>query len=340
MKRSFINIEENPESRNQVKKLKIFSDEQPKQRTEGWFALRKKRITASDVGSCLRKNFVVCDDYIKEFELESYEFTKDDRKFCNPYSDENEFIIKKHGYKKFESNVATRWGNKYEMAACKFYETIINEKVEEYGLILHEHIDWLACSPDGITDSGRMVEIKCPFKRKITGLPPIYYWIQVQIQLEVCDLQECDFIECVIKIIDKETYLGADIDNRICFKESNKVSDRDSKGIIVKFKNLEKPFYPPRTCITKEDKIKWAEKKCKKYYRLDPEIEYYYITEYSLCTIQRNKKWFEKVKPMLMNTWKKVENFDYEKYKHIIEKKKEPEIEESYLDNGLDECIL
>lgn len=340
MKRGFVEIQESPESRNQVKRLKVFSEQQPKQRTEGWFALRKKRITASDVASCLRKNFVVCDDYVKEFDL-GKEFVKDDRKFCNPYSDENEFIIKKNGYKNFESNIATRWGNKYEMAACKFYEDIIGENVEEYGLILHESLDWLACSPDGITDSGRMVEIKCPYRRTITGLPPIYYWIQVQVQLEVCDLQECDFIECAIKIIDKNTYLGKDVDTLVVYKDKNIVSNKNSKGVIVKFKDIEKPFYPPRKYVTKKDKIKWAERKCKKYSRFTPVIEYYDIYEYSLCTIKRSKEWFKKITPMLINTWKKVENFDYEKYKDIIEKKKE--VENSFFNSDYcetDECIL
>ena len=42
---------------------------------------------------------------------------------------------------------------------------------------------------------GRMLEIKNPFSRKITGIPKFEYWIQMQIQMETCDFNECDFLE-------------------------------------------------------------------------------------------------------------------------------------------------
>ena len=38
-----------------------------------------------------------------------------------------------------------------------------------------------------------MLEIKCPTKRPITGFIPEYYHYQVQGQLEVCNLNYCDF---------------------------------------------------------------------------------------------------------------------------------------------------
>ena len=54
-------------------------------------------------------------------------------------------------------------------------------------------------SPDGICDIdsppdyiGRMLEIKCPPRRKFTREVPKHYWMQMQGQLETCDLEECD----------------------------------------------------------------------------------------------------------------------------------------------------
>ena len=42
-----------------------------------------------------------------------------------------------------------------------------------------------------------MLEIKCPMTRKLNGdvlhKKTEMYWAQMQLQLEVCDLFECDF---------------------------------------------------------------------------------------------------------------------------------------------------
>ena len=64
------------------------------------------------------------------------------------------------------------------------------------GLIIHNQYKHIGASPDGISDLGIMLEIKCPFKRKIDGAIPEQYWMQIQGQLEVCDLEECDYLEC------------------------------------------------------------------------------------------------------------------------------------------------
>ena len=41
-----------------------------------------------------------------------------------------------------------------------------------------------------------MLEIKCPYSRKIDGVIKPEYFSQMQGQLEVCDLEYCDFLEC------------------------------------------------------------------------------------------------------------------------------------------------
>ena len=74
-------------------------------------------------------------------------------------------------------------------------------KVYDYGCLPHPKYKFLAASPDGINDDpesplfGRMLEIKNVVSRKITGIPKKEYWIQMQLQMEVCDLDECDFLE-------------------------------------------------------------------------------------------------------------------------------------------------
>jgi hypothetical protein len=65
-------------------------------------------------------------------------------------------------------------------------------------------VPFFGASPDGITDLGVMVEIKCPFRRKITGEVPLQYYHQIQGQLDVCGLKECDFLECEFEVADED----------------------------------------------------------------------------------------------------------------------------------------
>jgi hypothetical protein len=64
-------------------------------------------------------------------------------------------------------NEATRHGEKYEDEARILYEQRHGEVVHELGLCPHPEHTWLGGSPDGVTESGKLVEIKCPMHRKI-----------------------------------------------------------------------------------------------------------------------------------------------------------------------------
>jgi hypothetical protein len=44
-----------------------------------------------------------------------------------------------------------------------------------------------------------MLEIKNISNRIIDGIPKEEYWVQMQIQMETCDLDECDFVETRFK---------------------------------------------------------------------------------------------------------------------------------------------
>ena len=89
-------------------------------------------------------------------------------------------------------------------------------KIVEFGLIPHPELSVFGASPDGICDegspngyTGRMLEIKCPPKRKFTHEVPQHYWMQMQGQLEVCDLEECDFFQVKLEEYDsKDDYLS------------------------------------------------------------------------------------------------------------------------------------
>ena len=72
-----------------------------------------------------------------------------------------------------------------------------------------------------------MLEIKNPTTRKISGIPKKEYWIQMQIQMEVWDLDECDFLETVYKEYESEEDFNKDGDSFI------KNANGKRKGIIV-----------------------------------------------------------------------------------------------------------
>ena len=93
------------------------------------------------------------------------------------------------------NNTSTDWGNKFEPIALEIYKNMTNESVSEIGLVLHPVYKWLGASPDGLVQSGKLLEIKCPYKRNIETCP-MHYWVQMQIQMEVCNIDECDYFDC------------------------------------------------------------------------------------------------------------------------------------------------
>jgi putative phage-type endonuclease len=153
----------------------LFLREQIPQRTPRWYEVRKTLITASEAASALD---------IKPFASYSgsprAELLKAKREPVGAGID----------------NVFTRHGQKYEDEARDLYCAKTGEQAYEFGLIIHTDYPWLGCSVDGITASGKVLEIKCPLSRKIVpGHVPEHYMPQVQICMEVCDLEEAIFIQ-------------------------------------------------------------------------------------------------------------------------------------------------
>ena len=146
----------------------LISKEYDAQRSEEWLKLRGKMLTASDLATAIG---------------------------LNPYEKPKDLILKKCGKKKFDGNRATEHGNKYEDEARDIYCTQYGEVSHEIGLHPHPVYDWLGGSPDGITESGKLIEIKCPLSRKITPEVPIYYMPQLQLLMEILNLEEAVFIQ-------------------------------------------------------------------------------------------------------------------------------------------------
>ena len=285
--------------REQVITLKnIF---QPEQRSKEWYDMRSNMLTASDWGTILGENH---------------------------YSNSNEVLKKKCGDDTFITNAAMQWGNKYESVAVLIYEHRNNVKILEFGCLGHPFLSFLGASPDGITEDGIMLEIKCPSSRKITGIPPSYYWCQVQGQLEVCELDRCDFLECSIKeYLDENEYLN---DNYEGNYNLNKYGNE--KGIVIElFRKKDKSFfydYSP-VCLLGNDLDNWKIHIMKKYENQDIMFSsycYWYLQEVSCVPIYRNQEWFNNAKIELELFWNKVLKYrelGLEKLKEDIQKEKD-----------------
>jgi putative phage-type endonuclease len=115
----------------------------------------------------------------------------------NKYETPDSLLLKKCGLGvPFFGNEATRHGEKYEDEARILYEERYGEVVHEIGLVAHPTEPWLGGSPDGVSESGKLVEIKCPPQRQIIpGEVPEHYMPQLQLCMEILDLEEADFIQ-------------------------------------------------------------------------------------------------------------------------------------------------
>jgi putative phage-type endonuclease len=113
----------------------------------------------------------------------------------NRYESPETFIKKKVLKTQWAGNAATAHGTLLEPVARDMYDAKFNKKTHEIGIVRHPKYSWLGGSPDGITEDGLLVEIKCPLTRKIEAKVPKHYMPQIQLLLEITDLEECDFIQ-------------------------------------------------------------------------------------------------------------------------------------------------
>ena len=146
----------------------LIAREYAEQRSQEWLDLRENMITASDAASAIGES---------------------------RYESEDAFVKKKVLRTKWAGNAATEHGTRLEPFVRDLYDQKFNRKSHEIGLVQHREYPWLGASPDGVTEDGILVEIKCPISRKIESKVPKHYWPQVQLQLEITDLEECDFVQ-------------------------------------------------------------------------------------------------------------------------------------------------
>jgi hypothetical protein len=186
----------------------------------------------------------------------------------------------------------------------KKYDTII----ESFGCIQHKEYNFLGASPDGINikqDSilfGRMLEIKNVVSRIINGIPKKEYWIQMQLQMECCDLDETDFLET--KFIEYE--YEDDFNNDGNFYLSN---DNKQKGTLLLFYKNSNPYYEyqPLDILNLNDYNIWFDNMIDKNNdKTFIEKIFWKLDIFSCVLIKRNKLWFKENIEKMKTLWNTI----------------------------------
>jgi putative phage-type endonuclease len=317
---------------------------QPVQRTPEWYKFRWNLITASNAWKAFETPST-----INQLVYEKCQPLKDFN------SDHNEEI------KMVNTNTTLHWGQKYEPLSVMMYEHMYNSKVEDFGCIQHPVYKFIGASPDGIIVQsetgryGRMLEIKNIVNREINGIPKKEYWVQMQLQMEVCDLDECDFLETkFVEYPDYDSYKNDSSKSIFAGNEFNSyttTSDGNYKGIIIYFHTKEgKPHYEymPLNLWTPDDITIWEKVAIHKY-ESEPykytfmKFIYWRLDKLSCVLVLRNKDWFKNNVGQLEKVWNIIEQERVTGYEHrapVRRAKKEPA--SSYVDskNNSEVCFL
>lgn len=291
---SFVKVNELHERRSiihqnmiELKQLKL-----PDQRSDEWYRIRENLLTASSLADALGKG---------HFQ------TRDD------------LLISKTQEQKQTVSKASRdimqWGVAYEPVATMFYEYLNNLKVIEFGLIPHPKLSVFGASPDGICDigspngyEGRMLEIKCPPRRQFTHEVPKHYWMQMQGQLEVCDLDECDFLQVKLEEYNDIT----DYEKDILFEggiQDGKTSEGLPKGLILEYEENDEIKYEYSPWLASVDGVlNWRNKMIRELGVVCKE-KWWKITRYECTLVRRDKEWWNSVVPDIIQFWADVVHY-------------------------------
>ena len=260
-----------------------------KQRTKEWFDARENRLTASDLHDAIQEKKV--SDMIAK---KKAKLTKD-----NTY---------------YNSIKPLKWGTMFEPMASRIYSEVNgNVNIYEFGLVCDKQNEHFGASPDGINELGIMIEIKCPYSRKIVdGYIPEKYLMQIQGQLAVCNLNECDYIECMFIALEESEYMEEFANN----KDVNV-----KQGIIAEYISGSGEYtylYSDGSDINKtaNDNIKdirnkidtFNENPDNKNYKLE-KLTYWKLEKINTQRVLFNKSEWGAISDKIHTFWEKVERF-------------------------------
>jgi hypothetical protein len=192
------------------------------------------------------------------------------------------------------------WGIRFEPIVKQIYQDLTKTDVVDLGRLIHREDSQLAASPDGLvvkgpnTHIGRFVEFKAPVTRQILNKVPDEYMHQMQIQMEVGNVEECDYLEIKFK-----SHYGPRI-----MESPPSDSTPKYRGNIFIIGNKE-TMEPIRYEYSPLNDMQWvpSTEENEEIVECVP----WYTNEWFTTTVRRSRTWFESVKPAIQQFWKDVE---------------------------------
>jgi len=334
-----LNDEDKEKINQKITKLQLIP--QPAQRTNEWYQYRYNLITASNAYKIFESQSM-----INQLIYEK----------CKPIVQNNLLDPDVKIVNMVNINTTLHWGNKYEILSVKLYENRYNTIIGDFGCIKHEKYTFLGASPDGINIDknneryGRMLEIKNIVNREITGIPKKEYWIQMQLQMEVCNLDECDFLET--KFVEYEDYHKFKEDSLMRINNTTgeeyidlctSLDNNKLKGLMIHFhKSDGSPHYvyKPLTELLNDIEInEWVEEQIfiyegDQYKYMYINIIYWKLDYVSCVLVCRNQEWFNSIIGDIERTWNIIKNERTTGFEHRIPKKKYIESQELITQNN------
>jgi hypothetical protein len=354
------------------------SKPQPEQRTKEWYQFRYNLITASNAWKAFESQAVInqliyekcqplqniCNnnDNNNDNNNNNNNDNNDNNNDNNDNNNDNNNILPEEPTKLVNTNSTLHWGQKYEPLSVFVYEYAYNTKIGDFGCIQHDKYKFLGASPDGINIDpsskryGRMLEIKNIVNREIDGIPKKEYWIQIQLQMEVCDLNECDFLETKFIEYNSEEDFNEDTLNEISKTEDGEEfmdkfvsKDKKMKGLILYFHTKEgKPLYiyKPLDIVHHEDVNDWIGEnvdlyESDKYKHVFMKIIYWKMEQISCVLVCRNKEWFKYSIQELQNIWSIIETERVNGYEHRAPNRKtKKDNSDININTNVSKCLL
>ncbi len=255
----------------------ILNRPQIPQRTMEWYEQAQKLLTASEFSKL----------YGSEREYANLVLSK---AFPQPIANVNpKFAAPTQEMNSFD------WGIRFEPVVKNTFSKHWSVDIVDSGRIVHPNDAKVAASPDGILrhcnqnpeKTARLLEIKCPISRVINDTIPFEYWCQMQIQMEVADIDECEYLE--VKIESKTARQ----------LEYKKPENPHFEGTIwLMNKDMEY-----RYAYTQDEKGKFESDSWSVEETIPWSVSHYYHT-----VVQRDRKWFESTAPIREQFWKDVES--------------------------------
>lgn len=194
-----------------------------------------------------------------------------------------------------EMNAFT-WGIRFEPVIKQLYCHLTGTRVVDLGRLKHATEKHLAASPDGLVVEGpnerlgRFVEFKAPVSRPITEEIPDDYLMQMQIQMEVGNVEECDYFEVRFSSQYGQRFMNSCTNPRFQGRIAI-IGNEEDQPIRYEYSPIDDTTWTPQVGEkeTLLEMVPWS-------------TDLWYMK-----TVERSRLWFESIQQDLQDFWRDVE---------------------------------